>query len=68
VKYFKRFIFKFFCSFEDGMKIKRGFRHPKVKETSEQEEKYQEVTHLVFVVHGIAQKMYENGIVKNCEE
>ncbi len=50
------------------MKIKRGFRHPKVKETSEQEEKYQEVTHLVFVVHGIAQKMYENGIVKNCEE
>ncbi len=50
------------------MKIKRGFRHPKSKDTGEHDDKYQEVTHLVFVVHGIAQKMYENGIVKNCDE
>lgn len=28
----------------------------------------QEITHLVFVVHGIAQRMYEGGIIKNAED
>lgn len=50
----------------NGVRIKRGLKN-KVKDT-EPEEKPQDVTHLVFVVHGIAQKMYENGIVKNCKD
>lgn len=49
------------------MRIKRGMKQ-KYRDTEPAEEKEQEITHLVFVVHGIAQKMYENGIVKNCEE
>jgi phospholipase DDHD1 len=49
-----------------GVKIKRGYKE-KSKE-AELEEKPKEIGHLVFVVHGIAQKLYENSIVKNCEE
>ncbi len=35
---------------------------------NESDDKNIEITHLVFVVHGIAQKLYENSVVKNCEE
>jgi phospholipase DDHD1 len=49
-----------------GKRICRGFRE-KHKDNN-MDEKPSEITHLVFVVHGIAQKLYENSIVKNCEE
>lgn len=61
-----------FRSKMSGMKIKRGLKvkTPKSSEndSADNEEKEQEITHLVFVIHGIAQKMYENGIVKNCDD
>lgn len=59
-----------------GSKIKRGFR-PKEKESSKEKDKEKEskseekpgdVTHLVFVIHGIAQKLFTNNIVKKCDE
>lgn len=49
-----------------GIKIRRGLKE-KHKE-SDSEEKLPEITHLVFVIHGIAQKLYENSVIKNCEE
>ncbi|RNA34157.1 Phospholipase [Brachionus plicatilis] len=49
-----------------GVKIRRGQKE-KHKE-SDSEEKLPEITHLVFVVHGIAQKLYENSVIKNCED
>lgn len=50
-----------------GTKIKRGYVDKKESGT-DMDDKPREITHLVFVVHGIAQKLYENSIVKSCEE
>jgi hypothetical protein len=52
--------------------VRRGFKDKekdkdKIKEP-ESEEKPIEITHVVFVIHGIAQKLYENSIIKNAEE
>lgn len=50
-----------------GTKIKRGYVDKKENGT-DMDDKPREITHLVFVVHGIAQKLYENSIVKSCED
>ncbi|CAF0849369.1 unnamed protein product [Brachionus calyciflorus] len=49
-----------------GVKIRRGVKE-KHRE-SDHDEKPQEITHLIFVIHGIAQKLYENSVIKNCED
>jgi hypothetical protein len=50
-----------------GTKIRRGFRE-KGKDPDVEEKKPKEITHVVFVIHGIAQKLYENSIIKNADE
>lgn len=49
-----------------GVKIRRGLKE-KHKE-SDLEDKPHGITHLIFVIHGIAQKLYENSVIKNCED
>jgi hypothetical protein len=49
-----------------GNRIKRGWKSVKLKEDGDG--KFKQITHLVFVVHGIAQKLYEHSIIKACDE
>ena len=49
-----------------GTRIKRGWKSTKLKEDGDG--KFKEATHLIFVVHGIAQKLYEHSIIKACDE
>jgi hypothetical protein len=49
-----------------GIRVRRGWKSLKIKEDGDG--KYKEATHLIFVVHGIAQKLYEHSIVKACDE
>lgn len=54
---------------KSGIRVVRGWKTVKQKDSNaEGDGKFTEVTHLVFVVHGIAQKLYENSIVKCCDE
>ena len=49
-----------------GMRIKRGWKSTRLKDDGDG--KFKEATHLIFVVHGIAQKLYENSILKCADE
>jgi len=42
-----------------GIRLKRGWKDNSKEESSK---KPKEITHLIFVVHGIAQKLYENSV------
>ena len=54
-------------SIQAGTKLSRGFKE-KDKGKEEPIEKPKEITHLLFVIHGIAQKLWENSVIKNAEE
>lgn len=48
----------------NGKRIKRGWKCSKSKEIqNDGDGQFKEITHLIFVVHGIAQKLYENFLV-----
>jgi hypothetical protein len=38
------------------------------KTLADADDKIEEINHVVFVIHGIAQKLYEKSIIKSCEE
>lgn len=46
-----------------GQKLQRGYRYEAVMD-----DKPPDITHLVFVVHGIGQKMETGSIIKSCRE
>jgi phospholipase DDHD1 len=46
-----------------GLRINRGY-----KTSAETDDNSGDITHLIFVVHGIAQKLYEKSIIKNRDE
>ena len=62
----------------NGVKIKRGLKLKSSLTKSENDlldvnsgeafNREQEITHLIFVVHGIAQRMYEGSVIKNAED
>ena len=49
--------------FVGGLRIRRGYM-----DEAKMIDKPPDITHLVFVVHGVGQRMYEGSILKTCSE
>ncbi|KAK3093034.1 hypothetical protein FSP39_010311 [Pinctada imbricata] len=58
----KRFIRKLGFQ-KDGVKLRRGYKYEAIME-----DKPQDISHLVFVIHGIGQKMETGNIIRRCTE
>lgn len=46
-----------------GTRLRRGYVHEAAID-----DKPEDITHLVFVIHGIGQKMNQGNIIKRCAE
>ena len=49
--------------FEGGYRLQRGY-----KDDAKMDDKPPDISHLVFVVHGIGQKMETGSIIRSCRE